>query len=361
MSLMPTHHQRFQESIATWLERADKLAVSGFELSHARNLISGIGGCTEIFIKTALLPSVPPKMEFDACINALKREGVDKTDRETLHRLRILYNENKHNSTCIPSVLELQELIPAISEVVRKFARQNMGVINAEAVLRYRQVFWIAAWDNFIGGDTEVHVISPARSAWPPDLDLAYVDMSAWDQFKSSLSMAGSMRDGQGCIPDSVLNSFGEDSDFLQALVFEGAYRDLISILASYERREDLIPGLRREDDTRSMMQAFTLASVDIGSQSKNLKSVEELSVAIADCAVGTYAVPKSYNLLRHMANNFAEMLLRVQEPNRNRLAGPIWLGKEDFASEERSAQSKHPYLPVLVSADNTVMFELPD
>jgi hypothetical protein len=358
---MPTHYQRFQESIATWSEQTDEFAMCGFELSQARNLISQIGARTEIFIKTVLLPSVPPRQEFDACINALKREGVNKSDRDTLHQLRTLYNENKHNSACVPSILALQELIPAVSEVFRKFAQQNMGVINAEAVLRYHQVFWIAAWDNFIGGDTEVHVIAPARSGWPPDLDLAYVDMYAWEQIKSSLVAIGSLRNGQGCIPDSVLSSFGEDSDFLQAFVFEGAYRDLIAILASYERREDLIPGLRREDNTRSMMQAFTLASVDVGVQSKNLKSAEELSIAIADCAVGIYAVPKSYNLLYHMATYFAEMLLGVQEANRNRLAGPIWVSKEDFASEERSAQSKHPYLPVLVSAGNTVIFELPN
>lgn len=358
---MPTHYQRLQENIATWSKQTDRFAVCGFELSQARDLISQIGARTEIFIKTVLLPSVPPKQEFDACINALKREGVDKSDRDTLHRLRILYNENKHDSTCVPSILALQALIPALSEVFRKFARQNMGAINAEAVLRYHQVFWIAAWDNFIGGDTEVHVIAPTRSAWPPDLDLAYIDMSVWEQLKSSLSAIGSLRNGQGCIPDSVLSSFGEDSDFLQALVFEGAYRDLIAILAAHERREDLIPGLRREDNPRSMMQAFTLASVDVGAQSRNLKLVEELSVAIADCAVGIYAVPKSYNLLYHMATYFAEMLLGVQEANRNRLAGPIWVSKEEFASEERFAQSKHAYLPVLVSADNTVVFELPD
>jgi hypothetical protein len=255
----------------------------------------------------------------------------------------------------------LQELIPAISEVFRSFAQQNIGLLNDEAVLRYHQVFWIAAWDNFIGGDTEVHVIAPSRSAWPPDLDLAHVDISSWDQVKSSLSAIGSLRYGQGIIPDQVLRSFSEDSDFLDALVFEGAYRDLIATLASYERREELIPGLRREDDTRSMMQAFTLALVDVGVHAKNLRSVKELCIAIADSAVNAYAVPKSYNLLSHMATYFAEMLSGVQEVNRNRLVGPIWVSKEEFASEEMSAQSKHPYLPVLVSGDNTIIFELPD
>ncbi|MGB8477917.1 MAG: hypothetical protein WCE63_03635 [Acidobacteriaceae bacterium] len=358
---MSTYHQRFQESIASWSEHTDKFAMCGFELSQARDLISQIGARTEIFLKTVLLPGLSPKLEFDSCINALKREGVNKSDRDTLHRLRTLYNDNKHNAACVPSVLELQELIPAISEVFRRFAQQNIGLLNADAVSRYHQVFWIAAWDNLIGGDTEVHAIAPSRSAWPPDLDLAYVDMSSWDQVKSSLSAIGVLRDGQGCIPDSVLRSFSEEPDFLDALVFEGAYRDLIATLASYERREDLIPGLRREDNAPSMMQAFTLALIDVSLHANNLSTVEELGIAIADRAVNSYAVPKGYNLLCYMATNFAEMLLGVQEANRNQLAGPIWISKEDFEREEPFAQSKHYYLPVLVSANNTIFFELPN
>jgi hypothetical protein len=358
---MATYYQRFQESIAGWSEQADRFAMCGFELSQVRNLISQIGVRTEIFIKAVLLPSLSPKQELDSCINALKREGVDKSDRDTLHRLRTLYNDNKHDASCVPSVLELQKLIPEISAVFQRFSDQNRGLINVEAHLRYHQVFWIAAWDHFIGGETEVHVIAPSRSAWPPDLDLAYVDMSSWDQFKASLSAIGSLSSGQGIIPDQILRSFSEESDFLEALVFEGAYRELIATLASHERREDLIPGLRREDDTRSMMQAFTLAVVDVGADDQNLKSVEELRTAIADCAVNAYAVPKSYNLLGHMATYFAEMLLGVQKVNRNRLAGPIWVSKEEFVNEELSAQSKHSYLPVLVNAENTIIFELPD
>lgn len=358
---MPTYHQRFQESIATWSEEARRLAARGFELRQARNLITQVGAQVEIFMKTVLLPNIPPKQDFDACINALKSEGISKSDRDSLHRLRILYNESKHNSASVPSLLALQEILHAISEVLQKLSLQNIGAINAEAVLRYHQVFWIAAWDNFIGGDTEVHVIAPGRGVWPPDLDLVYVEMSTWDQLKSSLSAIGSLRNGQDCIPDSVLASFSQESDFLQALVFEGGYRDLIAVLGSYERKEDLIPGLRREDDTRSMMQAFTLASMDVAVQSKGLNSVEEVSSAIAKCAVDLYAVPASYNLLTSLSKYFAEMLLRVDEANRKRLSGPIWVGKDEFASEERSAQSKHPFLPVLVTVENTVVFELPD
>lgn len=358
---MPTHYQSLQKSIGTWSEQAEEFAFREFEPSQVRNLITQIGAWVEIFLKTAVLPNTPPKQDFNACINALRREGVGKSDREVLHRLRNLYNENKHNSASIPSVLELQEILPAISEVFLRLAQQNIGAINAEAVLKYHHVFWIAAWDHFIGGDTEVHVIAPTRGEWPPDLDLAYIDMSAWDQLKSSLSAIGSLREGQACIPESVLASFGEDSDFLQALVYEGAYKDLIAILASYERREDLIPGLRREDHSRSMMQAFTLALIDVGMQSQKGNSVEEVSHAIAKRAVDIYAVPKIYDLLSSTATYFAEMLLGAQEANRSRLIGPIWVSKEEFASKAQSAQSKHPFLPVLVSADNTVVFELPD
>jgi hypothetical protein len=74
---MPTYHQRFQESIASWSEQTDRFAMRGFELSQARNLISQIGAHTEIFMKTVLLPNLSPKGDFDFCINALNVEAQE--------------------------------------------------------------------------------------------------------------------------------------------------------------------------------------------------------------------------------------------------------------------------------------------
>ena len=275
---MSTHHQLFQENVVRWASQADRLAAYGFELSQARELILTIGARTEIFMKTAVLPNASPKQDFGGCINGLKTLEVSKSDRVTLHDLRTLYNNSKHDPSCVPSVLALQGIIPRVSDIFRRLAQTNVGLLNVEISVRHHQIFWIAAWDHFIGGDSEVHVIAPARSGWPPDLDLVYVDISSWDQIKAILSTLGTLRPGRDLIPEQVHKSFMEDYDFHEAIVFEGAFRDLIAVLATYERREDLLPGLRREDDLQAMMQAFVLASIDVASQTPHPHSIEDFT-----------------------------------------------------------------------------------
>jgi hypothetical protein len=357
---MSTHHQLFQESIVRWASEADRLAAHGFELSQARELILTIGARTEIFMKTAVLPNTPPKQDFDGCINGLKTLGVSKSDRDTLHVLRTLYNSIKHDPLCVPSLLELQGVIPRVSDVFRRLAQTNVGLLNAEISVSHHQIFWIAVWDHFIGGDSEVHVIAPTRSGWPPDLDLVYVDISSWDQIKTILSTLGTLKPGRDLIPQQVQKSFMEDYDFHEAIVFEGAFRDLIAVLATYERREDLLPGLRREDDLPAMVQAFVLASMDVASQAPHQHSIEGLTAAISNRAIEAYAVPVGYRLIQSQSRDFAELLQMLPEDKRGQLNGPVWIGKEEFRNVAPHAMSKHPKLPVLISKESTVLLLFP-
>ena len=95
--------------------------------------------------------------------------------------------------------------------------------------------------------------------------------------------------------------------DFREAIVFEGEYRTLIATLATHERREDLLPGLRREDDLDSMFLAFTLASIDAATEEKELDG--NWADAIAKRSVETYAVPANFRLLSQLANEFGQMI----------------------------------------------------
>ena len=85
---MLTSQQQCLKVAERWSEQVQRLAAYGFELSEARELIASAGARTEIFIKTAILPHLPPKEDLDGCINALKTVGVTKADRSPLHRLR---------------------------------------------------------------------------------------------------------------------------------------------------------------------------------------------------------------------------------------------------------------------------------
>ena len=205
-----------------------------------------------------------------------------------------------------------------------------------------------------------MHIIAPFRGGYPPTLDLVYVDISRWDQVKDTLATAGSLREGPGLIPDDVLVSFQEDSDFHQAVAFEGSFRDLIAVLASFERREDPLPGLRREDDHQAMMHAFILATLDSAQQPAGSLLLQELTMAISRRAVEAYAVPENYHSLAGQSSQFAEMIVALPESMKTQVNGPIWVADDEFRSHAAGALARHPRLPVLINSEGTLLIQFP-
>jgi hypothetical protein len=357
---MPTYSQQFQDSLAQWDRRANDFAIYGFELSAARDLAIEAGSRTEVLLKTAVLPHISPRANFNDCIVALGLSSVDQSASDTLHELRLLYNGAKHDPQWTPSVLQLQHLLPRVSEVIRRLSLNNVGQLNSDVHTRFHQIFWVAVWDHFIGGDSEVQIIAPALGAHPPTLDLIYVHIHLWDQIKATLTTVGTVSRGEELIPADVFASFGEDSDFHQAIVFEGSFRDLIAVLASHERREDLVPSLLRENDQRAMMQAFVLATLDSAPTSDKAASVEEIAGRISQRAVEAYAVPANYRSLQADSTEFAEIVFALPGTRRAGLNGPVWMARGDFDNQRPLALASHPRLPVMVNSEGTLVTQFP-
>jgi hypothetical protein len=189
---------------------------------------------------------------------------------------------------------------------------------------------------------------------------LVYVDIARWDQVKGALVTAGSLRQEQGLLPDDVLVSFREDFDFHEAVVFEGSFRNLIVVLAAFESREDLLPGLRREDDPQAMMQAFILATLDSAQQSAGLFSLQSLTTAISRRAVEAYAVPDNYHSLAAQSSQFAEMAVALPESWKARVNGPIWVAGDEFVLQTAGALARHPRFPVLINSEGTFLIQVP-
>jgi hypothetical protein len=351
---MGTHIEHFLNELNKDLKQADKLAEAGYEKDELRDLVTNVGASTEVFLKTAALPHLSPRTDFASCINALEAAGVSREGRETLHSLRTIYNESKHAPNYRPSVLGFQELLQKVIAVIRSLGARNLGLLNSPERLEHNRVLWLAVWDHYIGGDSEVHVIVPAKSGWPPDLDLVYIDFMAWDKVKSLLAQSGSLRPSRGLIPPDCLAQLAAEDDFREAVVFEGKYRRVIATLAAHERREDLLPSLRREDDWASMVQAFTLASIDAATAEEPLDG--NWANAISKRAIDTYAVPPNFHLLSQHAQDFGRMLEQVPVPQRKMLNGPVWVSKEQFNNAETGALAKHPAVDVLVDGRGTVI-----
>lgn len=339
---MPTLIEDFLNELTQTLKQADQFAEAGYEKDQVRDLVKNVGSSTEIFLKRAVLPHLSPKADFSACINSLKAVGVSREDRDALHSLRELYNESKHAPDYRPSIVGFQGLLPKVMDAIRSLGAMNLGLVNSSAKPQHSRVLWLAVWDHFNGGDSEVHIIVPSKSGWPPDLDLIYIDFMAWDRVKDLLAVTGSVRPGEGLIPPERLAQFAAEDDFREAIVFEGEYRTLIATLAAHERREDLLPGLRREDDLDSMFLAFTLASIDAATEEKELDG--NWADAIAKRSVETYAVPANFRLLSQLANEFGQMIEQVPAGQRNLTNGPIWLTRDQFEVAKRNALALHPH-----------------
>lgn len=164
-------------------------------------------------------------------------------------------------------------------------------------------MFWVAACDHYIGGDTEVHVYLPAIprvGPVPPSLDLVYVDMSSWDDVKKTLSVVGELGSSEEHFPKRMLEILSQEEGFLEAFVFEGDYRSLFTALTQNERRLDLIPGLRRQDSLAAMLQAFPLAAIDIAGTADT--DQEGMSHEIEAQAVQVYAVSEDLEVAGDLA-----------------------------------------------------------
>jgi len=357
---MPTHFDSFDQSVSRWARKADDFGLYGFDVQRTRDLATEAGSQTEVFLKTVVLPHLSPRTNFVACIDGLGTYGVGQSERDLLHELRLLYNGAKHDPSWTPSLLDIQGLFSRLGTVIGTLAANNVGLLNTEIQSRFHQIFWLAVWDHFIGGDSEVHVIAPYRRGRPPTLDMVYVDLVRWDNVKAALSSIGSVRSGEGLIPAEIIASFREDSDFHQAVVFEGSFRDLVAVLATFERREDLIPGLRREDDVQAMMQAFILGTLDSVQQSSNLSSQQSLARSIALRVVEAYAVPSSYPELDGQSSEFAFLVMALPESRPSQVNGPVWVPSDEFDSQAASALSRHPRLPILINNEGTLQIHFP-
>ncbi len=314
-----------------------------------RQKISFLGGKLELFLKTIAFPTESSNGNLISFISKAKDQGLPTSEFQDLDAFRKLYNLAKHEPNASISLIETIKVITAAKVGVEKLVSLNLGLTSLAVCPQSKRVFWIAAWDHFVGGDTEIHIIIPGVSDhWlgPPTMDYIYINIPDWDSFKSDLKAIGGLHSGSGLIPDKQIELFKSDSDFLDALVYEGEYRDLLVTASKYECRQNLLSGLNRGDSSFSMLLALLLALIDVIPTA----NFSDLASAVKTQAVTLYAVPESNPTLDDKIDLLVTMVENVPESLRSDIKGPLWLNTERFDLEKESAFSIHPTLPIIVT-----------
>lgn len=347
---MKTYGQQFIDAFDAALESLTVLSHQDYSEEDVRHCISVIGAKAELFLKSIAFPSKNPRHNFASFIDEMVVCGVLATHIQYFHDLRDAYNDAKHDPNVRVTLIESINIINNARKTVAELISKNPGLTTAPVLPQSRRLFWIAAWDHYIDGDTEIHIILPGESQhWlgPPTLDIIYIKIDKWDAVKSELADIGVLRDGRDVLPEQQYTAFQTDSDFLQALVYEGEYRELLATLGKHEHRQKLLPGLNRQDSRHSMVLAFLLASIDVAP----MASIESIKTDIQSRAFTAYAVPPNYRHTNAIAGGFIEMLSLIPISEWPKINGPIWLTKEKFDSQLPAAIAKHPDYQIIITS----------
>jgi hypothetical protein len=344
---MATYLEQYLSQIRGIRRRIEALAGGDFELNELKDLTSTAGLQTEHFIRAVVIPATNSKDDFAGVINALKTNGFSKEQRAGLHRLRELYNSIKHDPLFAPSIKDILEAVRHAETFAIGLKETAIGRINVQVARKFHRVFWVAGWDHFIGGDTEVHIMFPSDKRCAPTMDTIHISMQAWDKAKKDLATAGKVTLGKGAFPHEVYEGFRDDADFHEAFAFEGEYRDLVSTLAKYEFRvEGLIEPMHRENAAESMIQAFTLAALDVA----DLAEPGDLAAAIYVQVINLYAVSPEWSHLKSWCTDFGDLVAQIPAEKRAELSGPVWLAGDVYNKESTRALARHKQLRVIIN-----------
>lgn len=151
--------------------------------------------------------------------------------------------------------------------------------------------------------------------------------LGLWDNLKAELLATGAFHYGLEHIPGRAHERFRE-GDFLNAGVWDGDYRQLITILAKYEDRKtalSLLPVLRRDHMFIAVLSAIALAAVDVTSTAERALSAENLTVAILTRADEAYAMPSERPWVSNAAEGLAALIVQLPFSTWSALSGPFW------------------------------------
>lgn len=340
--------------------RREAVALAGRDHSPEdyKAFLKDVGASVEVFLKDHVYAGAHNRWNFQRLINSLEPLGASADSRDALHALRLAYNKAKHDPNYDAPISPITNVLTDAQQALEEIAALGLGTTGQPARVVSRRLLWFAAWDHYIGGDTEISIFLPATEDvdFPPNLDIIYTQMAAWTTIKTELAAAGTLCLGPDCIPAKFYSFWQREDDFLNAGSFEGDIRDLVAVFARHERVEDILPFLKRENDQYSMFAAALFAGVDNARQGSLPDDASEVADAIALTASHYYAAPASSKLLRSYAKKIADMLTQCPLEVRAKLSGPIWVSKVRFNEMQAEGVTQVDDLKLMVMGDGRLV-----
>lgn len=318
-------------------KQAHKEALETLATHHTINdlmvYVKDMGNELELFLKRSIYKERRNKDTFFNLINDLSSFGVSSEDIQTLHKVRIMYNDAKHEPTSNRTSMEIINVLEKLCSTLSDMKKINLG--KTYETQTYNRVVWIAGWDHYTSGDTEISIMIPyIGERFPPALDYFNIRWDGWDELVGKFTTQGSLKIGQRNIPESVYSKLSAEGEFIDAGEFSGDYRELILEISKYvdpKIEEGLLPHLQRKNDPVSMYYATIYAACDVVNKGRFKKDISLLIEEIYSILTYTYAAPRHSEYVKRIVPEIAEFFSLLHEEHQINLKGPFFLSKDKF------------------------------
>ncbi|MEM5643082.1 hypothetical protein AAHB52_20865 [Bacillus toyonensis] len=259
--------------------------------------------------------------------------------------------------------MEAIKILNDVRIVLSEIKDLDIGIVNTCRAEEYERVVWIAGWDHFTTGDTEIAIVIPyeydGSKTFIPTLDYFNIHSEGWNKIIERFSQTNKLHMGKEYFLDSTYDYISGLGDFIEAGVYIGDYRELIIEISRHvdlKKEKALLPNLQRKNDFLSMFFAVIYASCDVICEGKWSKSTEEMQNSIYQILEYRYAAPLDSQHILKLVPKVVTSLEKLKTNHRRIIKGPKFLPEEKYTLLEKQAYIIMREMKVLVTNEGELI-----
>lgn len=312
----------------TVMSRMKAIGQESFNRSAISDILEPFTSRVEYYLKSTVFPTVSRRTTLNDLINNLSSVGLAANDVAALHRLRLLYNDSKHDPD---KALAWRDCIEAISGTVvalKSISEMRIPTVDAAFENEISTVVYVGFWDHYVGGETEVGLFLPSDH-WlgTAHISTFHLSISAWDVVKPVLAGHPRFTFGENALGSELWASFSSEGDFLNAGIWQGDVRELLNLLSDFNDENlevAVLPGLARRNDQLSIGIALVSAAVDIA-RGESALSGSALRQRISERAKEEYAAHLETPHAQAILDSVVTLIESVSVKQRVSISGPAF------------------------------------
>ncbi|RWA98388.1 hypothetical protein [Mesorhizobium sp.] len=326
---MQTRGDAIVNDAETVLDRMRALGHETFSRSDLAELIEPFTSRMEFFLKAVVFPTASRRTNLYQLIDNLAGFGAQSSTVAALHHLRELYNDSKHDPDKELKWRRCVDTLSGAVDALKDLAGLKLATVDAVFEPDLSSVVYVGFWDHYTGGETEVGLFLPSDH-WlgtSPTISTFHLPISSWEKVKPLLAGHPRYARGEEALGQVLWKSFSDEDDFLDAGVWEGDVRELLTLLSSFNDESlemAVIPFLARRNDLLSVGVALVSAAVDVARGDPNLAG-PALKMRVSDRAKSEYAAETGTPHGQAVLDRVVELLERVPAGQRVSMVGPAF------------------------------------